>query len=448
MKNKKAILLFILGLCFIVPTAASEEMFFGASAKNEIKINVNLWDESLDNLRSSVEVLLKKNDEFVADNALLKNEVFSLQKSLEEGQTENSRLEKEPSRLTVLSEENNQKAKAIQKALQVLSKEHAAILKKNEDLKKKLSRLEEKQKPWEESIAALTEKEQVLGLDLELLKSMQGESPEALAAKLEETKKTFSALKEQEKEWQAKIRGLGGEKLNLLKDIERLAIDNRRVSQEIAQVNGEKDTTLKQIERLKSNAQDVPALERLFNERNSEKNALMVSIESLESEIAMVSGSEGEEVSSMTDQDLQTETATLVTKVSDLQFAFGLLKRENVMLEELLRVSSGEILAPEEEGDVDYRTAEAMGYAYASQGLYARAIAQYQKALKSSPHKKDIYFNLGFIYKQVGNIREAIKSYQSVLRIDSRDQEARQNISQLKKELSQVKASPEKDPTY
>ena len=57
--------------------------------------------------------------------------------------------------------------------------------------------------------------------------------------------------------------------------------------------------------------------------------------------------------------------------------------------------------------DADWRTYSALGTAYDQQGLYPKARAEYDKALKSDPDNLSIMNNIGMSYALEGNLKQA-----------------------------------------
>jgi tetratricopeptide (TPR) repeat protein len=70
-----------------------------------------------------------------------------------------------------------------------------------------------------------------------------------------------------------------------------------------------------------------------------------------------------------------------------------------------------------------------LGFAYASQGQWDRAIAEYQTTLQLKPDDADAHYLLGGAYASQGQWDRAIAEYQTTLRLKPDDYRARQRLN-------------------
>lgn len=419
------------------------------------KIIAGAWQESVLDLKKSAEALLEENDKLTLENQQLYAKLAELQKSIETVKGENQALKSEPSRLSKLIEIENSKQKVFQKQAKDLEKSTAPLEKEKAALEKKLALLEQKGAPLEESLKTLTARQMNLDVDLKLKKGSPSlQAIEKIQAEID----TLNSLVAQAESSRAAMKEAVD---NALKEssspqiVAGIRADTEALRNELAKLKKEHASVLGEIKNLEEGSRGLQQSNvNLFSKKLAEKAGLEEESKRLGSQIlrmrqrvadplSVSPGVERADLDKMI-SGLETENHELEQRIFDLNEAVLVVKRENTMIEALLNVQNsitpGSAVSRLREGFADSRTvAEAMGYAYATQGMYAQAIEQYEDALKQGGSKKDIYFNLGYVYFKMGNIEEAMRAYKNVLKIDPYDYEAKRNIAKLRDEVSAIK---------
>ncbi len=411
------------------------------SSSPDPRITVQVWQESIADLRKSAQELLGENDKLTTDNGALFGQITDIQKSIVNTKEENIRLLAEPPRLKKLIAAQDAENKILQKTVKDLENQLALLNKEKAALEQKLARLEERQKPWEAQLAKLNARKTELDVEVKITESSPQEEAEKLKAEVEMQKNLIS--QSQQKEAELKNALAEASKLYALpqEDLKRLKAENQALEAEIAKTNNSRKLTTKEIETLSKKGSGELNKGLLDKNQDQQKN-LESKNQILETDIAKlrqllenpqsVDLSQGREALYQKIDELDREKHGLEDRIFDLSEAIVVLKRDNAIVEALIDTQaqlSSQMVAAQEQS-----TAEAMAYAYASQGMFEEAIGQYQEALKQGGSKKSIYFNLGYVQYKLGNIEEALKNYKLVLKLDPDDIEARQNLEQLRRD--------------
>ena len=402
-----------------------------------------LWQESIADLKKGAEALLDEHERLESENSSLVSKSTNTQKSVEDAKSENTRLVGEPARLNKLIEEKNTKSKSLEKEIKVLETRVASLTKERDSLMQKLSRLAEKQKPWEIKIADLTTRKTQLRVDLKLKEATPAQEVEDLRAQIREIKDLLAGSREKEEGLRSAINGISREYSSNPSEIGRLKNEIDELQTELSRTKGLRGEVTREAAVLRKGGAMQRAPQQTALAQKLETKAL-----ELENEIARIHRAKGTASSLALESSgenrfedverLENEHQDLESRIFDLSEAILVLRRENAMNEALLgaqkQAQEDEAASSRAKGETEEQSVtEAMGYAFASQGLYEEAVEKYLAALKQGGNKKNIYFNLGTLYFKMGNVPEAIKNYQQVLKIDPGDLEAKRNLEELRK---------------
>ncbi|MBI2844022.1 MAG: tetratricopeptide repeat protein [Armatimonadetes bacterium] len=94
-----------------------------------------------------------------------------------------------------------------------------------------------------------------------------------------------------------------------------------------------------------------------------------------------------------------------------------------------------ELEAASRQNPSDYRTFNALGAAYASQGRYEKAIGAFKIAEQVAPGIARIHYNIAQAYEAVGILAEAEYEYEKALTIDPSYTKAKEALMALKSRM-------------
>ncbi len=418
----------------------------------DIRALSDIWGMSNAQLKRSIDILLQKIDEITGESNLLRKELASLQATLEEARKETERLMREPSRFNKLIEEKNSQGILIKKKIQDLQNETAVLDKKNASLGQALTALENEQKPRESQIAELKTKAMSLSLDLEKLKSSKEDEAQQLKSQIALLTESLAEKKKNIDDARNMITKETSKLPALQNEIQNLKNENKKLQSELSEANNSKTVYLKNLEAARNKKEESP--DEALSKKTAYAQELKDKIKQLQGAIEGKKASQGESLESSALSDtktmehlnsLKSENESLHSKISQLTQDIDAAKKEMAITQDLLimakrlrkEIMPDSMLTEEEEEMVQIKNiAEAMGYAYAKQGIYNVAIEKYHQALNEDGNKRNIYFNLGYIHYKMGNVPEAMSSYKKTLKIDPKDQEAKRNLEKLRADFS------------